>query len=238
MPTLHSFLRVSTPEQALGTGDKRQIEKGRKWAAENGWDFGEVFRAETRAFRGKHRRIGGLKIFLDMVQAGKISRQDGLWVENFDRLNREPTFDALGFFRDIIETGITLVVRGQPYTREILRLNKGLWHEIVGECNRANEESERKSEAVLASYEIRRQIALTRKTPITGRNCPGWLEYKCEPGKHVWEGRYDTIPTRVSIVQQIFAWAASGMGCKDIALRLNDPECRVESFRPRLRNPR
>src|SRR6266404_4088759 len=33
LPTLHTFLRFSTPEQALGDSEWRQIEDMRKWAA-------------------------------------------------------------------------------------------------------------------------------------------------------------------------------------------------------------
>jgi hypothetical protein len=32
--TLHSFIRCSTPEQALKTTERRQVEKGRRYAAE------------------------------------------------------------------------------------------------------------------------------------------------------------------------------------------------------------
>jgi hypothetical protein len=145
--TLHSFLRFSTPEQGLGESERRQVAKGRRYAAENDWYFSDTYRARgIGAYRGKQRRIGGLKLFLDRVCAGLITKTDGLWVENFDRLSREPTIDSLDLFRAIIRTGITLVVRGQPYTEEILRRKNGLWHEIVAEFNRANEESEYKSE--------------------------------------------------------------------------------------------
>ena len=36
MATAHSYLRYSTPEQALGDSERRQIEKAQQWAVANG----------------------------------------------------------------------------------------------------------------------------------------------------------------------------------------------------------
>jgi len=229
--TLHSFIRCSTPEQALKTTERRQVEKGRRYASENDWNFSDRYRAlGISAFRGKQRRVGGLKVFFDEVAAAVIAKKDGIYVENFDRLSREPTIDALDLFRQIIRMGMTLVVRDQPYTEDILRREKWRWHEIVAEFNRANEESERKREGVRAANEINRSNAAQKKRALHGRNCPPWLlPVKTAPHDPVewYDGpgddgtAYKKVQNRVDVLHRILRMALDGFGVRKIAAMLN-----------------
>jgi Resolvase, N terminal domain len=98
MPTLHSFLRFSTPERALGDSERRQIEDMRRWAAANGYDFIDSYRAPgISGFRGEQRKV--LQQFFDDVRSGRFPNGDALSVENFDRLSREPPLHSFDLLR-------------------------------------------------------------------------------------------------------------------------------------------
>ncbi len=174
MPTLHSFLRFSTPEQALGDSERRQIEDMRRWAAANGYDFSDSYRAPgISGFRGKQRKI--LQKFFDDVQSGRFPKGDALGVENFDRLSREPPLDSFDLFRQIVKSGVPLVVRGYVYTEETLRREPWRFHEILGELNRGHSESVNKSERGIETNAKKRRDAREHKKPFGGKRCPGWL---------------------------------------------------------------
>jgi hypothetical protein len=54
-------LRFSTPEQALGDSERRQIDDTRRWAAASGYDFSDSYRAPgISGFRGKHEAAAGI----------------------------------------------------------------------------------------------------------------------------------------------------------------------------------
>src|SRR5437764_15449964 len=104
MPTLHSWLRHSTPEQGIGDSDRRQIDELGKWAAEYNWEFKDAYRATVSAFRGN--QLKHLQRFFDDVRSGLIPPGDALGCENFDRLSREPPLDSFDLFRSIVMSGV------------------------------------------------------------------------------------------------------------------------------------
>ena len=74
MATAHSYLRYSTPEQAFGDSERRQVEKAREWAAANGYDYDGYRDLGISGFHGKNRAVGALKQFLDDVRSGQIPK--------------------------------------------------------------------------------------------------------------------------------------------------------------------
>jgi DNA invertase Pin-like site-specific DNA recombinase len=198
----------------------------RTWAAANGYEFSDSYRAlGVSGFRGKQRQV--LQKFFDDVQSGRFPKGDALGVENFDRLSREPPLDSIDLFRQIVKSGVPLVVRGQIYTEETLRREPWRFFEILGELNRAHEESQRKSELLLAANERKRREAREQKKPFGGKRCPGWLRLSDD------RGRYVDIPDRVAIVRRIYEESATGLGAPTIAARLNREP--IESFDRRKR---
>jgi DNA invertase Pin-like site-specific DNA recombinase len=233
MATAHSYLRYSTPEQALGNSERRQVEKAREWATANGYDYDNSYRdLGISGFRGKNRAVGALKQFLDDVRSGQIPKGDLLLTESFDRLSREPPMAAFRLFDEIIALEITLVtgfLSGSPqiYNRERLDREPHLLYAVLGEMMRAYSESQHKSERVADTHAAKRRNGRETGTPIAGRTCPAWLELS-EDG-----GSYNVNQTRAEIVNLIFTWAASGLGNLQIANRLNSEG--VESFRPEIK---
>jgi len=182
MSTAHSYLRYSTPEQALGDSERRQIEKAQQWAVANGYDYDDTYRdPATSAFRSKNRAVGMLGQFFDDVRSGKITKGDLLLTESFDRLSRGEPLKAFDLFRELVECGIVLVtgfLTGSPqiYSRERLKREPWALHSVLGEMIRAHSESLNKSERVAASHEKKRRDGRANGTPIMGRTCPAWLD--------------------------------------------------------------
>lgn len=245
MPTLHSFIRWSTPEQSLKTSEQRQIARLRDWATREGWDFSEKYRAPgISGYRGKHRRIGGLKDFLADLRRGDIPQGDALGVENFDRLDREPTIDALDLFREIIRSGAGIVANGILFTEQKLREQSGLWHVVIAEMNRAHEESLRKGSAVSGANDINRRNAASKSRALHGRNCPRWLmPIRVEPRDPIdwYDGpgdqgtAYHIIPERRLVLHRIIRLALDGFGVRKIAAILNADGVATWEWRTRKR---
>jgi len=165
------------------------------------------------AFRGKNKTEGNLGAFLQDVKAGKVPKGSVLLVESLDRLSREEVEEALYQFLDIVRSGIEVhtLSDGAVYRRGALKTEQLMLSLFV--MSRANEESQRKSERVGAAWrqkksEANGSRAITSKVPM-------WMSArKGEP--------ITTSPERVSIIKDIFRMAASGLGKRVIARKLNE----------------
>jgi DNA invertase Pin-like site-specific DNA recombinase len=225
MTIAHSYLRYSTPEQALGDSERRQVEKARLWAAANGHDYDDSYRDPgVSAFRGRHRAVGALARFLDDVRSGRIPKGDLLIVESFDRLSREEPLKAFDLFREIIEHEITLVTgfaSGSPqsYNKERLKREHWLLHVVLGEMSRAHSESQHKSERQLESYVAKRRLAREKKFPMTAQ-CPHWIMLVGEGNQQ----HYELNPEKAPIIRRIVRDTISGLGKWKICIRFNEED--------------
>jgi DNA invertase Pin-like site-specific DNA recombinase len=223
-----SYVRFSHPAQTLGDSLRRQVEEAQKYAEANGLELDlQVVDQAMSAYTGSHRKKGGLKDLLEMIEAGKIARNTVLLVEHLDRLSREDPMTAMSQFNTIITAGIEVVTllggRPQVYNQETLKQQPGRLFEIVGMMMRANEESEAKSRRLSASWEKKRTDA-GRGVPMTSE-CPAWLKRAGD--------KFEIIPGRDAVVRRIFDLALKGTGKMGIACRLNEEG--VEPFTARAR---
>ncbi len=183
----YSYLRFSTPEQAGGDSDRRQLDLARTYAARHGLvlDAGLSFRnLGMSAFHGRTVRKGALRAFLDAVELGLVPRGSHLLVESLDRLSRDRVLLAQSLFLRIVEAGITIVtlIDDRGYSAESLnRSPMDLIVSLVG-MMRANKESVTKSARLRAVWARKRAELGT--TPATGR-CPGWLRLDKGTGRFV-----------------------------------------------------
>src|SRR5688500_10462942 len=95
---VYSYIRFSTPEQALGDSERRQLDKARAWAEKHGNEFDDSLRIADRgrsAYKGDHRKKGALGEFLERVRTGEVTPGSILVVEDIDRLSREGVVAAL-----------------------------------------------------------------------------------------------------------------------------------------------
>src|SRR5947209_7088499 len=111
-PAAYSYIRFSTPAQALGDSLRRQAEAAKTWCAKNGarFDTSLTFRDLGKSgFLGKHRSNPdrfALAAFLKLVQDGKVPRGSYLVIESLDRLTREHVRAGLMLLLGLIESGI------------------------------------------------------------------------------------------------------------------------------------
>ena len=222
LPKAYSYVRFSTPQQALGDSLQRQAEKAAKWAADHGLTLDTTINMNdlgTSAFRQANAKKGALRRFLDAVEEGVVEKGSYLLVENMDRLSRDEIYQSLPLFLMIINSGITIVTLtdGKVYSQESLKDEKFQMFYIVAELTRANEESSRKSQLVADQKARKKQrlLAGELRGPYT-RQTPAWLRWSDDAG------RYETIPDRADIVREIFERADRGEGIDGIARALND----------------
>lgn len=178
-PKAYSYTRFSTPEQAKGDSQRRQIEAAKKYAEENSLDLDEELEFIDHgisAYSGKNRMEGALGNFHDLIADGTIKEGSFLIVESLDRLSREQVDDAYDQFRVIIKAGITIVTLHDKskYNRESLKNN---WVQLIISIiimARAHEESLAKSIRSSAYWAQKRKLAAVEDIKMTSR-CPAWL---------------------------------------------------------------
>lgn len=228
VPQAYSYLRFSTPEQALGTSEERQIEMARAWAKRQSLPFNETLKPDRgiSGFRGKHREKGSLGAFLRMVEAGDIARGSVLVVENIDRLSREGVVATL---RHIIfklwDNGITIQTISPEDTYEPGCDTSPKFIALFLYIQRAQDESKRKSERITDARNRGRKAAQEHGKLLT-RQVPKWIEV-------TKEGERVLVPAAAETVRMIFELANQGMSLRRIERQLNE----VAPWRPdRLRH--
>ena len=173
----YSYLRFSTPEQALGDSRRRQVSLAEDYAKRHSLllDKGLNFRdLGISAFRGKNAKEGGLRSFLEAVEHGLVPANSYLLVESLDRLSRDRILDAQALFLQIVSAGVTIVTLMDQRTYSADSLNANPTDLIISlvYMMRANEESSTKSTRLKAAYAARLE---DRNVGYHGSQCPGWL---------------------------------------------------------------
>lgn len=212
-PLAFSYLRMSTEEQLKGDSLRRQKAASAAYAEEHGLDLIDSLEdVGVSAFRGKNRKKGALKNFLNLVEGKRIPKGSYLLVESLDRLSRERVTEPLGLLLSLISNGITVVTLsdGKKYHDDVEPMD--LMYSLII-MMRAHEESEMKSFRVREAWKNKR--ANMHKKPMTSI-CPGWLRLNKE------EECFEIIQERVEVVQRIFEMSLQGMGRNSIAKVLNE----------------
>jgi len=213
-PRVYSYIRFSAPEQEKGDSHRRQLQQAEEWARDHDMVLDNTLRMTDRGlsgYHGTHKTKGTLGEFLNKVNTGKIARGSVLLIENMDRLSREKPMTALRQFDEIIRAGIKVVTlqTGTEYTEESINKNSGQLYIIIGEIQRANSESERKSYMLKKAWEEKRKNA-ANGTKLT-KKVPAWID----PISN------ETIPLRVHTIKLIFKMKLAGMHAEKIAKELN-----------------
>jgi DNA invertase Pin-like site-specific DNA recombinase len=207
---------MSTELQLKGDSRRRQIEASQSYAEEHGLELADKDQLEDigiSAFKGANVREGALGQFLEAIKRGSVEPGSYLLIESLDRLSREQILDAALLFLGIVHAGIVLVTLSDRKVYRGKETTVFALFEALLIMSRAHEESQIKSHRVAAAWKNKRSLAASGR-PMT-RWCPAWLSLSAE------RNRYEIIPERVAIVQQIFADSASGLGMFSIASRLN-----------------
>lgn len=219
----YSYLRISTDQQKVGDGIRRQMELSREYAARHDYELVDTMSdIGISAFKGKNVKEGALGAFIAAIEAGKVESGSVLLVESLDRLSRENVLDAFNQFTSILRLGIGIVTLtdNQHYTAESLSQNIGQLFTSLGIMIRANEESEIKSKRLRAAWVRKRENVDQRK--LTAR-IPAWLELSAD------KTTFRVNEAKAATIRYIFKLSLDGMGIYSIAAHLNE---NIETYPP------
>lgn len=209
-PKAYSYIRFSTKRQAKGDSLQRQMEKSRRYAAENNLDLHETTFEDlgVSAFDRSNVTRGALAGFISAVETGAIERGSYLLVESLDRLSRADVLDAMGLLSRLVKLGIRVVtvIDGRVLDEDSTKEPMNIMYAVLVFV-RANEESETKAHRVQKAHQRKRDI----KSAFAFGQGPGWLRPNAE--KSGWE----IIPEKAESVIKVFELAASGVGSTAIA---------------------
>lgn len=218
----YSYVRFSTPQQALGDSLRRQTEKAERYAIEHGLTLDTDLKmtdAGVSAFRGKNATTGALGGFLSAVENGYVAPGSYLLIENIDRLSRDHVLEAQTIFSRLILAGIIIVTltNGEVYSRQRINEEPHAILMVVLEQIRAGAESVRKSQLIGDAKARKKQQLLENGVngkPYT-RQTPAWIIWSDE------SKTYELLPERAAVVREIFERADAGDGIDRIAKDLN-----------------
>jgi DNA invertase Pin-like site-specific DNA recombinase len=216
-PKAYSYLRFSTPQQALGDSLRRQTEMAERYAAEHGLDLDNdlTFRdLGVSAFSGRNSQSGALSLFRRAVEDGAVEPGSFLLVESLDRVSRQNPRRALRQLEEIVDRGVNVVtlMDGRVHNRETIDDALGLLG-VLFIFMRANEESEVKSKRLRAAWGNKRKQAKDAGVRATSV-APEWLSPSA--------GSFSVIEARAEVVRRIFNETLAGDGQHRIAGRLTE----------------
>lgn len=203
----YSYIRYSSEQQMtkkngeVGDSIRRQVENQRKAVELYNLDVVDVFEDLGKsAFRGKHRLKGALSIFLASLDEGKIPHGSYFVIESFDRLSRERMTDGLSTVLTILRKGIKIITTDDLKLYDLSIKGKDLEQTIMITVllERANNESETKSDRQKSKWEGRRQRIINGDKKFLSKNLPWWIALNEE------NGTYSLIPERVNEIKRIF----------------------------------
>lgn len=214
-PKAYSYIRFSTPEQALGDSKRRQVEEARAWATAHGLKLDEELADEgVSGFRGANTRDdSALGAFLKAVHMGDVPQGSVLIVESLDRLSRDRILAAQNVLTSLLLAGVRIVTLTdrREYSEETVNENPTDLLVSLLVLMRANEESETKSKRLRAAWEAKRRKAISSGARMT-TVAPAWLEPDGS-GFRINE-------ERAAVVRRIFAATVDGRGQNSIAAEL------------------
>jgi len=169
------YVRFSSTRQEDGSTRERQNALIDAFVAKHGLTVDRALEdAGTSAFRGLNASADGvLGGFLKQVREGEIEKGSYLLIENFDRLSRDKIVRSNQIFTDILNAGIRIVILDRDKIFDINNLDIGDWITALIEFERANKESERKSDFSSKAWNINRNKM--RNGEIVTKKVPSWL---------------------------------------------------------------
>ncbi|MFI8730082.1 recombinase family protein [Stutzerimonas kunmingensis] len=170
------YVRFSSTRQEDGSTRERQNALIDAFVSKHGLEVDRALEdAGTSAFRGLNASADGvLGGFLNQVRKGEVDKGSYLLIENFDRLSRDKIVRSNKIFTDILSAGIRIVILDRDKIFDIEHLDIGDWITALIEFERANKESERKSDFSSKAWNINRNKM--RSGEIVTKKVPKWLK--------------------------------------------------------------
>jgi DNA invertase Pin-like site-specific DNA recombinase len=216
IPRAISYIRFSTPSQAMGDSLRRQLERTKDYCDRHGLTLDETLRDEgLSGYKGEHTRRGALGRFLAAVEAGRVPHGTVLIIEHLDRFSRQNPRISLTMLLDLINAGVRVVTLFNEHVYS--DVSKTIEHDLIGAIlymSEAHNASLRKADLIREKWNGKRQSIATGERKALTRVCPAWLAWD--------ERRQKFVPTSgARTVRRIYEWAASGLSSNAIYKRLN-----------------
>jgi DNA invertase Pin-like site-specific DNA recombinase len=206
-----SYLRFSTPEQALGNSTERQLKAARDYCARNGLELDEdlsIADEGLSGYKGHNVERGSLGHFLNEVRAGKIPAGTALIIENLDRLSRQGIDATTDLLKQLTRSGIDVHVIAINRVLKAGFNNSLVDYMLIGvQADLAFQESKKKSERIGSAWADKKS-KLGKPGELYTRNLSKWLT--------VENGKIVEVPEVVSMVREAFRMAANGIGVDNI----------------------
>lgn len=214
---VYSYIRFSTPEQALGDSENRQMQDAMAWSERNGYVFDESIRLADRGlsgFHGHHRTKGSLGRFLALVEELRIPEGSILLVENIDRLSREgPKTTLQQIIFKLWDHGITLQTLSPEEAYPPGSADDARFIALLIYIQRARDESEQKSRRLKRVREKERIAARQAGKRLNG-NALAWL-------RRTKDG-FEVIPEAGRTIRRLFDLKIQGWSSHAIERQLNE----------------
>lgn len=218
-PSVYSYTRFSTPEQAQGDSFRRQAEAARRWAEAKGLTLDERLSLRdlgVSAYRGANTDTDtGLGGFLAACRTGLIARGSFLLVESLDRISRMTPRRAQRLMDDIVDAGVTVVTLNDGQEYDAHRLDSDPTALLIGMMVswRAHEESKTKGRRLAAAWQEKRRKVTAGETDSYTLRSPTWIVREADG----WR----LHPVHSATVARVYRDTIAGAGEHAIAKALN-----------------
>ena len=213
----YSYIRFSSAGQIGNDSVRRQMSRTVEFCQRHNLQLNDTRYQDlgVSGWTGKNIESGALGDFLIAVKANKIPKGSVLIVENFDRFSRLKPRKAYEKLAEVIEAGVDVVTleNGKFHTKETLD-DFAVLISSFAVMQRANEESNRKSELTGSAWKHKRKMAVERKEIMTG-HCPAWLRLTAD------KKGFEPIPERVKVLHRIIRLVKEGKGKREISRMLD-----------------
>jgi len=220
---IYPYIRFSSKQQSGGSSLKRQWKDILKYAEDNEYTVNNNLKLEDlglSAYNADHIKKGSLGGFLEALKAGVIENDGSayLCIEQIDRLSRQSIDDAYQLFRQILKANVNIItlMDNKIYTKKSLNnLMEIMYSSML--MDQANQESSKKSERILKSFDQKiDKLTDGKKIQFTGM-FPGWIDNNGTKKETIF-----VINNKAKIVQRAFKMYISGTSMGDIARTFND----------------
>ena len=195
----YSYIRLSSRQQILGDGQRRQLEAATEYCRNNNLTLSSKSFRDLGVAAIKEVDRPSLSDLHECINRGVIVAGDVIILEKLDRLSRQGIAKTQAMLQDILNKGVIVVslLDGLRLDKDSLN-DLSLVIRIAIAADLANKESAAKSVRIQANKDevkekIRKGIPVTRRLPF-------WLSF--EDGKYVFNARKEILDRIIELRQQ------------------------------------
>jgi DNA invertase Pin-like site-specific DNA recombinase len=212
MATVHSYARFSTPEQAEGDSERRQIEAAKDWCKKHKHKMSglKLFDKGVSGYRGDKQKA--LAEFMKKI-GKEVQPGDILLIEAMDRLGRKGIKATQNVVNKIHGHGIHIAILTpleKVYRADSDELGDAI--ELVAFGYQAHMYSVQLSDRIKGKWVGMRKLARQGEKSIHNK-IPAWLE-KTEDG-------FDVTDEGRAVIEYIFERTIQGIGTPTLCAELN-----------------